>query len=155
MFLHLKKNQYSESPHILLLFFSLFVHLQCPSETIPTQALSRCFIAGSSSRTFAPLQTALPKGASWAGLLAVASYEPWGTLTHSLHRVAERSILTLALLIAAWAPVFVITGWKVEGQLLFINYEEYCSRLCCFSQDVETQRLILYLWKNVFKTWEH
>lgn len=88
----------------------IFVHLQSPSESVPTYALSGCFITGSSGPTLAPLQTALPEGACWTGLLAVASYEPWRTLTHPLEGIAESSVLTLALLTAAWPPVFVITG---------------------------------------------
>ena len=89
---------------------NISVYLQSPSEFVPTYALSGCFITGSSSPTLAPLQTALPEGACWAGVLAVAPYEPWKTLTCPLGGIAESSVLTLALLTAAWAPVFVITG---------------------------------------------
>lgn len=83
---------------------------ESPGESIPTYALSGCFIAGPSSPTLAPLQTALPEGAGWTGVLAVASYETRRTLTRPLDRITESSILTLALLTAAWPPVFVITG---------------------------------------------
>lgn len=40
----------------------------------------------------------------------MASYEARRTLTCSLHRVAQSSVLTLALLAAAEAPVFGVTG---------------------------------------------
>lgn len=80
-----------------------------PCESTPTNALSRCFIAGSSGCTLAPLQAALPKRACWTRLFAVASIEPWRTATRSLHRVAESSVLTLALLLAVRSPVFIVT----------------------------------------------
>lgn len=83
---------------------------ESPSESVPTHTLSGCFIAGSSGPTLAPLQAALPEGACWTGVLAVASYEAWRTLTCAPDWIAESSVLTLALLTAAWPPVFVITG---------------------------------------------
>lgn len=85
------------------------MHLQGPSESVPTFALPCCSITGSSSPTLASLQAALPEGACWAGLLAAAPYDPRGTLTRPLGRIAESAVLTPARLTAAFAPVFVVT----------------------------------------------
>lgn len=103
------------------------VYLQSPGESIPTQALSGCSVARSSSPTLAPLQTALPKGPCWTGVLTEAAYEPRRTLTCPLHRIAQSSVLTFALLAAAGPPVLVITGWKVTGQTV----KDRCRRRCC------------------------
>lgn len=112
----------------ILDMLSCFVCLDLlsPCESIPTNALSCCFIAGSSGCTLAPLQTALPKCACWTRLFTVASIEPWRTATWSLHRVAESSVLTLALLLAVRSPVFIVTVWKVKGQT---QYTESCKTL--------------------------
>ena len=101
------------------------MHLQCPCESVPTNALSCLLVTRPPGPTLAPLQTALPKGAGWTRVLAVASYEARGTLTRPLHRVAERRVLTLALVAAAGAPVFVIAGWGVKGKRLKIKNVVY------------------------------
>lgn len=104
--------------HLLRYCLKMFfvAHLQSPSESVPTHALSCCFITGSSSPTLAPLQAALPKGASWTRLFTVAPDVPRRTLTRPLDGIAESSVLTLALLTAARTPLFVTTGWKVREQ---------------------------------------
>lgn len=125
------------------------VHLQRPSESVPTDTLPCCLIAGAPGPTLALLQTALPKGACWTRLLAVASYEPWRTLARPLHGITESSVLTLALLTAAWAPVFIITGWKVRGQLIFIYCAGDCSRLCCSAKMLKHNLIPLFIcWKD-------
>lgn len=95
-----------------LAFPGYWTHLltESPGESVPTNTLSGCFIAGSSGPTLAPLQAALPEGSCWTRVLAVASYESWRTLTRPFDRIAESSVLTFALLGAVFTPVFVITG---------------------------------------------
>lgn len=85
------------------------LYSQRAGESLPTHTLSGRFIAGSPGPTLAPLQAALPEVARWAGILAVAPDVSRRTLAGSPHRVAESPVLTLALLAAAWPPVFVIT----------------------------------------------
>lgn len=137
------------------------MHLQGPSESVPTWTFSRCFVAGSSSPTLAPLQTPIPKAPCRTRVLTVATYEPWRTLTGSLDWITERSVLTLTLLSAGRPPVFVVTGWKVTQQDWLFNP---CKTMLRFSVNVtwlvillqllrllDLVKSILLIWKDLSK----
>lgn len=127
------------------------VHLQGPSESIPTQAFSCCFVTGSPGGTLAPLQTSLPEGPRWTGVIAVASYEARRTLTCPLDRIAEGSVLTLTRLTAGWPPVFIITGWKGTGETTIYWLLRH-SQTTMRRQGIEIQTLHLlgYACKHVY-----